>query len=160
MVNGYYSRHNTLRPMVLGTVAAAASFPVYRVLCGSLGGPGIALATTACFWLTLLAMLTDYSVRYGAAEGFTPARLVATVVKAVGVVIAGVVAAEFGGKWLAPQAVTVPATLLRLVVIASAYGLVVGAGALLVGGEEASSFRSLLKGIARRAGLPLDRGPS
>lgn len=160
MVNGYYSRHSTLRPMVLGTVAAGASFPVYSVLCGALGGPGIALATAICFWLTLTVMLVDYSALHGAVEGFAPARVVATTVKGVVVVAAGVVASALVGRWLAPVAAGVPEALTRLVLVASAYVVATGGSALLVGGEEAAALRSLAGGLTRRAGSPLGRGRS
>lgn len=160
MVNGYYSRHNTVRPMVLGTVAAAVSFPVYSLLCGTFGGPGIAVATTLCFWITLAGMLADYSLKYGSAEGFEPARVVLTTGKALVVVGVAVTVSELAGKWLEPAPGGVSAALVRLALAASAYGLAVGGGALLVGGEEAASLRSLLRGLARRAGISIGSGRS
>ncbi len=57
VARGFYARHDTLRPMLLGTTVAALSLPLYAWLGQTMGGPGLALASCAGITLNTLTLI-------------------------------------------------------------------------------------------------------
>jgi putative peptidoglycan lipid II flippase len=64
LVNGYYVRRDTLRPMIVGTIGAALAAAAYWALSASMAGPGIAAASSVSLWVAFALLRGDYLRRY------------------------------------------------------------------------------------------------
>lgn len=152
LVNGYYARKNTLRPMVISSICTAFSFFIYDLLRRKMGGPGIAIAAVFCFWLMFLFTLMDYFRRYGQKEDFRVRAFMVTTVKAMAAVIVGIVSVwllfRYAGLPLDPNK-QIHAALL-LVMMGFIYIVIVFGLSMLMGGEEAKILKDLVAKISRR----------
>lgn len=64
IARGYYARENTLEPMLIGTVVAAASYPVYSILAENYGGMGLSMASSVGITLNALIMTLVFRWRH------------------------------------------------------------------------------------------------
>jgi len=153
LVNGYYSRKNTLRPMVVSSICTVASFFVYYMFSERFKGPGIAIASLVCFWILFLVTFADYYYRYSDEEHIDIKSYLSTGIKSfLSVLFAlcityvlfenpGVIHFNPDKKW--------GAGLLIGFAGACYTGLVIGAS-MLMGGDEADTLKRLLKKIIRK----------
>ncbi len=63
IARGFYARHDTLQPMILGTAVAALCAPLYWSLSNLLGGQGLAIASAAGITLNATALLALFRWR-------------------------------------------------------------------------------------------------
>lgn len=153
LLNGYYARKNTLRPMIISTLTTGISYLVYDSLRRAMLGPGIALATSICFWLMFLVMLADYHRRYGRGEGLPLGDLARTTLKGAGIALAGAAAVWLGFvrfHMLPLDPLRKMDAALLLAVMGTAYGGLILLLSLLAGGEEAAAVKKIIAGLRRR----------
>ena len=152
LVNGYYARKNTLRPMLISSICTAFSFFIYDLSRRKMGGPGIAIAEVFCFWLMFLFTLVDYVRKYGQKEEFKVRAFIVTTVKALASVLVGIVSVlllfRYAGLPLDPNKQIHAAIL--LVMMGVVYIVIVFGLSMLMGGEEAKILRELVVKISRR----------
>ncbi len=153
LVNGYYARKNTLRPMVISSLCTAAAFFIYDLFRRQMAGAGIAAAAVVCFWLIFLLTLADYIYRYGRIENFSARSLAVTTAKAsaavlLGIILTGLVFRYPGILSLSPDKKI--DALLLLGMMGFVYTIIVLIVSLLMGGEEAHTLKGLFIKILRR----------
>jgi putative peptidoglycan lipid II flippase len=153
LVNGYYAKKNTLRPMVLSSLSTIAAFFIYNFFRKQMGGPGIAAAAVACFWLTFLVILMDYIYKYRLKENFMVRSLAITTVKALtasvlGIILTRLVFQYAGILHLNPD--KKPEAFLLIGAMGFVYMVTVFLASLLMGGEEAGILKKLLTKISKR----------
>ncbi|MCU0287944.1 MAG: murein biosynthesis integral membrane protein MurJ [Acidobacteria bacterium] len=152
LVNGYYARKNTLRPMVISTICTVISFAIYDIFRRVMGGPGIAMAEMIGFWFIFLFTLADYVRRYGQSEDFRVRPFIATTIKALVSVLGGIVLVSWLFRFLAlplnPDKKIHAALLIGS--MGAIYIIVVFVISLLMGGEEAKILKELIMKIYRR----------
>ncbi|MCX6584320.1 MAG: murein biosynthesis integral membrane protein MurJ [Candidatus Aminicenantes bacterium] len=152
LVNGYYARKNTLRPMVVSSICTALSFLIYEICRRKMGGPGIAMASVFCFWLIFLIMLLDYIRTYGRKEELRIRAFIITTIKASAAVLAGVIIVSllfrYPGLPLNPEKHIHAALIIGI--MGSIYMVIVFALSLLMGGEEAKILKDLFSKVSRR----------
>jgi len=143
IARAFYARADTWRPMLLGTVVAVASIPLYRALGQVDGVRGLAIASAVGMTISAGATLIWARWLHGA-----PAlgRLLATCARATLVAVPAAAAAH----WLAGA----PATSTTSALAAVATGLILfaalsAAGTVWVGDD---AMRELLRRLLRRAG--------
>lgn len=152
LVNGYYARKNTLRPMVVSSICTALSFLIYEICRREMGGPGIATASVFCFWLIFIILLLDYIRTYGRKEELRIRAFIITTIKASAAVLAGVIVVSLLFRY--PGLPLHPDKHLHAVLIigimGSIYMVIVFALSLLMGGEEAKILKDLFAKISKR----------
>ncbi|HLP49097.1 MAG TPA: lipid II flippase MurJ, partial [Candidatus Kapabacteria bacterium] len=154
LVNGYYSRKNTLRPMIISSICTVISFFIYDICRIKMGGPGIATAEVICFWFIFLLTLQDYIRRYGQNEDFKIRAFIVTTVKALVAVVTGIVLVSLLFRYAAlplnPDKKIDAALLIGIT--GFIYMIIVFALSLVMGGEEAKILKDLSAKIFRRFG--------
>jgi putative peptidoglycan lipid II flippase len=152
LVNGYYARKNTLRPMVVSSICTVLSFLIYEICRREMGGPGIANASVFCFWLIFLIMLLDYIRTYGRREDLRIRAFISTTIKASAAVLAGVIIVSllFRYPGLPLNADKHLHAAFIIGIMGSIYMLIVCALSLLMGGEEAKILKDLFAKISKR----------
>jgi len=148
LVNGYYARKNTLRPMIVNSFVALASIFIYWSLKNTLAGPGLALAASLSFWLMFTVTLWDYCRRYGSESGFSAGPVIITAIKGAGVTLPAFLA----GCFLLFKPGVLPFSPLELkgALLYSITGGVLYIGLVIVltrfaGGEEYAALRRLIR---------------
>ena len=153
LVNGYYAKKNTLRPMLISSLATIISFFIYDLLAKKMAGPGIAIAAAVCFWLILGITLLDYVCKYGKKEDFQVRSFIVTSAKALFVTIWGIIptALLFQYFHLLPLDPDKKMdALLLMAVMGLFYLAVVFVLSLFMGGEDADALKNLLRKIFKR----------
>lgn len=150
LVNGYYAKKNTLRPMVVSSICTIISAIVYYLLSFHMKGPGIAIASAICFWIIFLATLWDYTRRYRKVEDVMIRKLTGTMLKSFLVTLFGVVVCfilfENPGIINFNPDIKLSA-FIRIILEGGVFsGCSLGA-TLLLGGEEADIIQKLIKKI-------------
>ncbi len=153
IVNGYYARKNTLRPMIISSISTAFVGLIYYMATITMGGPGIALATAVGFWLAFGVMLFDYNHKYGRHEGFMLQSFLLTAFKAlvasgVGILLSLLVFTYSGLCHFNPDKRSHAILLMGLVGVF--YTSVVFSMSLLMGGEDARILKELVGKIWRK----------
>ena len=153
LVNGYYAKKNTLRPMLISSLSTVISFFIYNALGKKMAGPGIAIAASVCFWLILGITLLDYVYKYGKKESFRVRSFIITSAKALLVAICGILptALLFQYFHLLPLDPNKKMDALLLIGIMGLFYLVtVFVLSLFMGGEDAGALKNLLRRIFKR----------
>lgn len=143
LLNGYYCRKQTLRPMVINSLVAVSSIPVYWACKKFFAGPGLAIATGISLWAMFLSTLVDYHFRYGRREGFATASIVASVGKGLLVSAAGVAAGYLLSKAIPVTPFDKTGALFHLVLGGIFYLIAAASCIKLLGGEEYRALRAL-----------------
>ncbi len=144
IARAFYARADTLRPMLLGTVVAIASIPLYLELGQSQGVRGLAIASAIGMTVSAVATLVWARWLHGA-----PAlsRLVGTTARAVLVAVPAALLV----RWLLGAAPSSTAAALVDVTIGTAlFAALAGGGSALIGDD---AMREMLRRLARRARL-------
>ncbi|MGE5340082.1 MAG: murein biosynthesis integral membrane protein MurJ [Candidatus Omnitrophota bacterium] len=153
LMNGYYSRHNTLRPMVVSSICTVFSAYIYYKFCDLWKGPGIAAASLTSFWLIFLVILWDYVHKYGKKEELNLSPLYITAFKSFVAVCFSVIAAvlvfEYPGIIHFNPDRRIGA-LLQIGASGTVYVVLVFLSLLLMGGDESDILKKLFKKIQRR----------
>ena len=153
LVNGYYAKKNTMRPMLISSLSTVISFFIYNALGKKMAGPGIAIAASVCFWLILGITLLDYVYKYGKKEGFRVRSFIITSTKALLVAICGILptALLFQYFHLLPLDPNKKMDAFLLIGIMGLFYLVtVFVLSLFMGGEDAGALKNLLRRIFKR----------
>jgi putative peptidoglycan lipid II flippase len=148
LVNGYYARKNTFRPMLISSVSTIISFFIYDLLSRKMGGPGIALAAVGCFWFIFLFTLLDYFRKYGRKEGLDAGSFFVTTLKAAAAAVSGIITVSLLSKipWIHALNPDEKIGAVVLFCLASfLYAVVVFLVSLLLRGEEAEVLKNLSK---------------
>jgi putative peptidoglycan lipid II flippase len=156
LVNGYYSKENTLRPMFVGTVCVVVALLVYALMSARYHGAGIAMASAIGLWAQFLITLADYHLRYGRREGFRPHLVLLGGAKglAVGLAAAGLVILARQNLPIFPADETrIPGAIVSLLLRGGIFGGAAVALSLLSGGEEKRLVVGAWGKVLRKLGM-------
>jgi len=153
LVNGYYAKKNTLRPMLISSFSTIISFFIYDLLGRKMAGPGLAIAAAVCFWLILGLTLLDYVYKYGRKENFQVRSFIITGVKALFASICGILSTVLLFRYfhilpLDPDKKM--DALLLIGIMGLFYLVIVFVLSLLMGGEDAGTLKKLLRRIFQK----------
>jgi len=146
LLNGYYARKNTLRPMVLSSLTTIVSYFVYRYFQARLAGQGIALATAICFWLVFVVMFLDYYFKFGKREGFALRSVLATTARGALAVLPAILLLHFTltpPGWLPLNADRKLEAVLLIAILGAVYLALVSIATWLLGGDEAAILKKI-----------------
>ena len=141
IARAFYARADTWRPMLLGTVVALASIPLYLALGRADGVRGLAIASAVGMSVSAVATLAWARWLHGAPE---PRLLLETGARAIAVAVP----AAFAVRWVAGATPTSTLTALMDVVGGLALFAVLSAVGIAVAGD--APMRDLLRRVSRR----------
>ena len=140
-VRGFYARSDTWRPMLLGTLVAVGSIPLYLALGRRFGGPGLAAAGAIGMSLNALATLLLLRRQHG---GPALGPLLGTGLRAA---LAGLLGAAGAGL----AASLAPSPLGQLLAGATTFAIIAIPGTWLLGDEAMrEALQRLLRRLRRR----------
>lgn len=153
IVNGYYARKKTLRPMIISSISTIMIGFIYFTAAKKWGGPGIALATALGFWLALTIMIFDYVKKYGQKEGFAIRSFILTTLRAATAVAVALCLSlllfKYSGIFhLKPDYLY--NAIGQIIVMGGFYAVVVFFMAVSLGGEDALFLKRLLLKIQKK----------
>lgn len=152
VARGFYARHDTLRPMILGTLIAAASLPVYASL-GRLGA-GVGLATASSLSISVNALVLTLFFRRWCAP-ISLRAIAASAARAAACALPGA-AAAYGALHALNPTLNIQTSLgaiAQLIIGATLFGVVSLGAAFAINAQELAFLRTVITKIRARLGL-------